>query len=194
MAVALANGSDDMLHQSEDHLDDSQETPLLKALGGHDLSPQIECMPTYPSLKVPMAKGRSDPVSQAHIPKGDHRALVIGLNGPVAHKDRSLNFAAQDAKRFAKCLQELNKRDQRLGSELSGGFNFSIELLTDEDGNSVPRKQVFRALSTLFNGAKPGDLLVLFFSGHCSVNKSNGVVSLMTVEGNESYLLVPSTV
>ncbi|CAE6506433.1 unnamed protein product [Rhizoctonia solani] len=164
--------------QLDEHsLGDINETPLLKALGGHDLSQQIECLSTYTSpstptcvplnhplrgLKAPKAKGRAEPAPQLHVPKGDHRALVIGLNGPTAHKERRLDYAVRDAKRFEKCLKELNNLSQRPDSQLSGCFNFKIEVLTDEDEKCVPRARVFRALETLFKDAKSGDLLVLF--------------------------------
>ncbi|CAE6502386.1 unnamed protein product [Rhizoctonia solani] len=189
--------------------EDINETPLLKALGGHDLSRQIEGTPASSShstpnfvrlknplkgLEAPRAKGRSEPVARAHIPKGDHKALVIGLDGPVAHKDRSLDYAVRDAKLFEKRLKELNDLGQQSGSHLSGHFDFKIQVLTDEGGKIVPRTEVFKALRALFDGAKSDDLLVLFFSGHCCLTKPNGVVSLMTVEENQSYRLVPSTV
>ncbi|KAH7334741.1 caspase domain-containing protein [Rhizoctonia solani] len=202
-----------LIHKSigaliEDPSDNLDETPLLKALGGHDLSRHIEGTPTRSShssnrllpnnpikrLRVPRAKGRSEPVTSVDIPSGAHKALVIGLNGPMSHKERSLDYAVQDAKRFEKCLKELNNLDQQTDSQLSRGFDFNIELLTDEGGKCVPRTKVLRALDTLFSGAQPGDLLVLFFSGHCATIKPNGIVALLTVENNNSSRLVPSTV
>ncbi|KAJ1306043.1 hypothetical protein OPQ81_010756 [Rhizoctonia solani] len=184
-------------------VDTASETPLHRALSDRDLTQQTEGTSACPShsvlsspnprkgLRSPRAKG---PYKVAQVPKGAHKALVIGLNGPIAHKERSLGYAVQDAKRFEKCLKKLNGLGQQPNSHLSGGFNFEIEVLTDEDGKSVPRTKIFRALDTLFSGAKSEDLLVLFFSGHCSKNQPNGIVSLMTVEDNNNYRLVPSTV
>ncbi|CAE6494961.1 unnamed protein product [Rhizoctonia solani] len=202
--------SDDQL--DENSLEDTVEIPLLKALGGHDLSQPIEYVSTRQSphhvpacvhsnirmigLEAPRAKGRSEPAprAQVNVLKGDQKALVIGLDGPVAHKDRSLHHASRDARRFSECLKELNNASQRPGSQLSGCFNFSIEMLTDGDGEYVSRTKVFKALENLFKGAKAGDLLVLFFSGHCSRKYLGGIVSMMTVEDEKSFLLVPSTV
>ncbi|KAG8689801.1 hypothetical protein FRC11_000504 [Ceratobasidium sp. 423] len=190
----------------------TNKTPLLlKVSGDRDPSPQIEGLPESPShstpnfvllnkpikaLGAPRAKGRSEPATRAHVPKGDHKALVvqIGLDGPVGHKDRPLDYAVRDAKLFEKRLKELNELARQPDSPLFGNFDFKIEVLTDEGGKSVPRTTVFKALRALFNGAKADDLLVLFFSGHCCLNPSNEVVSLMTVEDNQSYRLVPSTV
>ncbi|CAE6458020.1 unnamed protein product [Rhizoctonia solani] len=169
-------------------------------LGGRDLSQQLEGVPAYASnnqpsqipqkdllgcLKAPRCKGRSESLVKANVPKGLHKALVIGLNSADSHGE-PLNHAIRDAKNFEGCLKKLNN--------LSGGFHFEVEMLIDEDRKSVPRTRVFRALEKLFSGAKPDDLLVLFFSGHCSKNQSNGVVSLMTVEDNQSFRLIPSTV
>ncbi|CAE6417948.1 unnamed protein product [Rhizoctonia solani] len=194
---------------SKDPLGLTREMSLLKALGGRDLLQRIERVSSHPSpntstyvplndslryLKAPKAKGHSEPAPQAHVPQGNHKALVIGLNGPIAHKDRSLNYAVRDARRFEKCLQKLNTLDQSADSQLSGRFNFSIEVLTDEDGECVPRARVFKALDALFKGAKSGDLLVLFFSGHCYRMNLGEIISLMTVESESKFLLVPSTV
>ena len=77
---------------SEDPLDLTGEMLLLKALGGHDLSQQVERAFSHAApntstyvplndplryLKAPKAKGHSEPVHQAHVPKGDHKALVV---------------------------------------------------------------------------------------------------------------------
>ncbi|CAE6486912.1 unnamed protein product [Rhizoctonia solani] len=128
------------------------------------------------------------------VPKGDHKALVIGLNGPMHPTERSLDYATQDARRFERSLKELNNLGQSPDSRLSQNFNFKIEVLTDEDGQNVSRVAIFRALDTLFTGAKPDDLIVLFISGQCSLFGRNGIVSLMTVGDGEQLRLIPSTV
>ncbi|CAE6482365.1 unnamed protein product, partial [Rhizoctonia solani] len=207
VVTPTSGSSSRSIEDSSDNIDD--ETPLLKALGGHDLCQCIEGTPTRSShstsshllpnnlpkgLRAPRAKGLSEPITQVCVPSGAQKALVIGLNGPISHKERSLDYAVLDAQRFEKCLKELNNLGRQPNSQLSAGFDFQIEVLTDEGGKCVPRKKVLRALDALFSGAKTGDLFVLFFSGHCSTIKPNGIVALLTVEDDNSSLLVPSTV
>ncbi|KAF8700898.1 hypothetical protein RHS03_06597, partial [Rhizoctonia solani] len=136
-------------------------------------------------LKTPIAKGLCESMAIKHVPKGLHKALVIGLNGTYSHGN-PLDHAIQDAKNFERCLQKLNTQSE--------DFHFEVEMLVDEGGKSVPRRKIFKALERLFGGARPNDLLILFFSGHCVRNEINGVVSLVTIEDNESFLLLPSTV
>lgn len=88
-------------------------------------------------------------------PAAAHRALLIGV-GAYPGLDRSLALAAprEDARRLAAALE-------RAG--LAAG---SVRLMTDADGASPTRANVLAALADLAATAKPGEQLLIYFSGH----------------------------
>ncbi|QRV98002.1 ICE-like protease (caspase) p20 domain protein [Ceratobasidium sp. AG-Ba] len=143
------------------------EPHLEKSLIGLSRPPRLK-------LYTPRSKGR----------EATQKALTIGINSTRLGDDKRLRYAAEDAKRFKRCLTDkLNFKNE------------NVRVLIDDEGTSgvVSREMIVRDLEWLFGDAVADDMLVLFISGHCVFNESNRIVSLISVEPNLQSRYIPST-
>ncbi|KAG8701355.1 hypothetical protein FRC08_004126 [Ceratobasidium sp. 394] len=116
---------------------------------------------------------------------GVQKALLIGMNSARQGEKFKLRFADNDAKRFANCLIK------RLGFSEE---NVRILTDTDPENPALPFETITKGLNWLFDDARSGDTMVLLISGHCVLNGTNKVVSLISAEEHIKPRLIPSTV
>ncbi|KAG9094463.1 hypothetical protein FS749_012442 [Ceratobasidium sp. UAMH 11750] len=158
-----------------------------------------------PKLCAPKAKGPKDIGERENEPCSDgsgrqdtfqeeyaeasqnaiQKALLIGMNSARQGEKSKLRFADNDAKRFANCLIK------RLGFAEE---NVRILTDTDPENPALPFETITKGLNWLFNDARSGDTMVLLISGHCVLNGTNKVVSLISAEEHTTPRLIPSTV
>ena len=88
-------------------------------------------------------------------------ALTIGIN---KHQERyiNLNYARKDAEEVAKMLRDPQR----------GGFNHVRELLDEE----ATKAKILEAVEILLEGLDPGDLALIYFSGHGAIDKGDDLI------------------
>lgn len=121
------------------------------------------------------------------IGKRNTYVLVVGIdNYPMAYG--KLNYAAEDAERFAIVMKDYGIADyKKEKEEFVYGNKPEVILLSDKSGNSelFPSKaNILAKLDLFLKNVKEDDFVILFFSGH---GTGESLVTV-TLEGNVEFI------